>query len=227
MRRAWFAFMLARFFRPARCAGAAVLLGGLSGPCELRRQSFVALLDGVGEFGAISRPDAPPLDKGFTFIERWASVLPKPQYVLGAKAHRCDDNPAGGTEHDGLRARFHQPNDVGIQAYGGHCHNDEELVASLRGSKTAMSTPVALATVATIDAHRNNTMNVGSARFRLKPFCVGCPFAPAVFFFARSNPKCQHERDGNDCQGSRELHDGGVIERMSAFACRPIRPPRR
>ena len=25
-------------------------------------------------------------------------------------------------------------------------------------------------------------MNVGSARFRLKPFCVGCPFVPAVFF---------------------------------------------
>ena len=58
----------------------------------------------------------------------------------------------------------------------------KNLLASLRGSKTAMSTPVALATVATIDAHRNNTMNVGSARFRLKPFCVGCPFVPAVFF---------------------------------------------
>ena len=69
----------------------------------------------------------------FLHLEQRAPVLPKPQHMLGAKAHRRDGNPAGGTEHDGLRARFHQPNDVGIQTYGGHCHNDEELACELKG----------------------------------------------------------------------------------------------
>ena len=44
-----------------------------------------------------------------------------------------DGNPAGG-EHDGLRARFHQPNDV-HSTYGGHCHDDEELACKFKARK--------------------------------------------------------------------------------------------
>ena len=50
-----------------------------------------------------------------------------------------------------------------------------------------------------------------------KAILCGLPVCTCGFLFARSNPKCQHERDGDNCQGSRELHAGGVIERMSAF----------
>ena len=59
----------------------------------------------------------------------------------------------------------------------------KNLLSVLSGAKTAGSTPAALAPVATREAHTNSTMNVGSARFKLKPLveAVSAPFCAACF----------------------------------------------
>ena len=113
MRRAWFAFMPTRFYSSS----------------SMRKPLLVALM-------ALSPSSSCILGGGLPCYK-------KPQHMLGAKAHRCDGNPAGGTEHDGLRARFHLNPTTSVFRPMAIAMTMKNLLASLRGSKTAMSTPVA------------------------------------------------------------------------------------
>lgn len=129
--------------------------------------------------------------------------------MLHSQAGTCYADPADEAHEDGLAAGFHELHEIGVQANGGHGHDDEELGKRLQWRERRRIGA---------SGHGDGGDDAGheEEQDEHREGALQREVAEAVGALLAGHDDAEHERDGDDGERSREFHDGGVVQGVRA-----------
>lgn len=139
----------------------------------------------------------------------YSGDLPDSEKMLHAEAYRGNADPADEPHENGFAACFNKLYNMGIEADGRHCHDDEKLTELLErpGDEGRQ-----------VEHRRDNR---GEHKKQDKPgkyfFEAECGAACRVqlFFLARAH-ESENQRDWNDGERTRKFYNRRLVERITS-----------
>ena len=152
------------------------------------------------------------------FIQRLSfllTFLPDAEEVLHTEAYGGNTDPADEPHEDRLSACPDQLYDMGIEADGRHCHDNEKLTEFLeRAGDERRKIEYRC------DDRGKDKEQDEPGKYFFKAEC-GTGRRVQLFFFARTH-EGQYQGDWNDREGAREFHDCRLVKRCLLYTSRCV-----